>query len=57
MLSTFTISRSSGSLVEVAWKNGIVSFDRNVPSGLVRLMISRFPLTRTPRTCVRLPRR
>ena len=55
MLPTFTTSRSSGSLVEVAWKNGIVIFDRNEPSGLVRLMISLLPRTRTPVTWVPLP--
>jgi hypothetical protein len=50
MPSTFTTSRVSGSLVEVAWKKGIVIFVMNVPSGFVRLMMSRLPLTRTPRT-------
>ena len=33
MLPTFTTSRSSGSFVEVAWKNGIVIVERNLPSG------------------------
>jgi hypothetical protein len=37
-------------LVEVAWKNGIVIFERKDPSGFVRLMISRLPFTRTPLT-------
>src|SRR4029450_1232974 len=55
MLSTSTISRSMGSFVEVAWKNGIVIFDKKVPSGFVRLMISRLPLTRTPLTWVASP--
>ena len=50
MLFTFTTSRFSGSFVEVAWKKGIVIFDRNAPSGFVRLMISLLPVTTTPLT-------
>ena len=54
-LLTSTTSRSSGSFVEVAWKNGIVIFDRKLPSGRVRLMINLLPRTLTPRTSVPLP--
>jgi hypothetical protein len=46
----------SGSFVEVAWKNGIVSFKRNEPSGFIRRMISVCgPFTLTPLTCVAWP--
>ena len=42
MLSTFTTSRSSGSFVEVAWKNGIVRIGTSVSLGRFRSMISLF---------------
>jgi hypothetical protein len=45
----------SGSFEDVAWKNGIVIFERNVPSPLVRLTTSLLPLTWTPETLVPWP--
>ena len=39
----------------MAWKNGIVIFERNVPSPLVRLTMSLLPLTWTPETLVPWP--
>jgi hypothetical protein len=42
-------------LSEVAWKNGIVIFARNVASGFVRRIVSLLPLAVTPRTCFALP--
>jgi hypothetical protein len=50
MLLTSTTSRSRGSFVGVAWKNGIVIFERNVPSGSSRSTISLLPRARTPDT-------
>ena len=50
-----TTSLSSGSFGEVAWKNGIVIFDMNVPSALVRRIFSLLPLAVTPLTLVPLP--
>ena len=52
---TLTTSFVSGTLKEVAWKNGMVIFAMNVPSGFVRLMVSLLPLTTTPLTLVALP--
>ena len=42
-------------MVDVAWKNGMVIFAMNVPSALVRLMMSLFPFALAPETCVPLP--
>src|SRR6266571_9384153 len=50
-----TTSCVNGSLVEVAWKNGIEILERNVVSGLFNRMISLLPLTTTPPTCVAWP--
>src|SRR5215831_4716563 len=46
----------SGRVVEVAWKNGIVSLEMNVGSRLTRRITSLYgPFTWTPRTCVACP--
>jgi hypothetical protein len=50
-----TTSVVRGSLVEVAWKNGIVILDMKVPSGFVSRMVSLLPLAVTPLTSVPLP--
>jgi len=50
-----TTSFVSGTFFEVAWKNGIVIFDMNVPSAFVRRTTSLLPLEVTPLTCVPLP--
>jgi hypothetical protein len=47
-----TTSRESGSVRDVAWKNGIVSFERKVPSGFVSRITRRWPFAVTPETCV-----
>src|SRR5262245_12939889 len=52
LLVTLTTSFVSGSLVDVAWKNGIVILAMNVPSALVRLIEILLPLTLTPDTFV-----
>ena len=55
MLVTSTTSRSSGSFVEVAWKNGIARIEMRFPLGRFSSMMSLFPRTRTPRTSVPWP--
>src|SRR3954454_12870259 len=55
VLFTLTISLFNGSLSDVAWKNGMVIFAMNVPSGLVRLTISLLPLATAPLTLVAPP--
>ena len=45
----------SGTFVDVAWKNGIVSLVRNEASARVSRMISRLPFAVTPLTCLARP--